>query len=161
MNKPLKVTTGTGKGDTKLSAFDAALFDAGIANYNLIHLSSVIPEGYEPMKQKVQLNNEEFGYKMYLVISSQTETERGKEAFAGLGWVLTEDDPKKGLFVEHAGHSYEEVLNLINGSLNTMVTYRKEKFGPIQHEIVGTVCEDKPVCVLVAAVYKTEGWEGK
>lgn len=35
------VTTGTGEGPTPLAAFDAALINAGVANYNLICLSSV------------------------------------------------------------------------------------------------------------------------
>ncbi len=43
----IKVTYGIGEGATKLAAFDRALFDAGIANYNLIKLSSVIPENSE------------------------------------------------------------------------------------------------------------------
>jgi arginine decarboxylase len=41
----IQVTTGTGEGPTPLAAFDAALLDAGVANYNLILLSSVIPAG--------------------------------------------------------------------------------------------------------------------
>lgn len=39
------VTAGVAECPTALSAFDAALMDAGIANYNLIYLSSVIPGG--------------------------------------------------------------------------------------------------------------------
>ena len=39
------VTSGTGEGPTSLAAFDAALLDAGVANYNLICLSSIIPPG--------------------------------------------------------------------------------------------------------------------
>ena len=37
------VSSGIGYGQTKLAAFDAALNEAGIANFNLIKLSSVIP----------------------------------------------------------------------------------------------------------------------
>jgi arginine decarboxylase len=37
------ITTGTAQGPTALAAFDAALLGAGVANYNLIPLSSVIP----------------------------------------------------------------------------------------------------------------------
>jgi arginine decarboxylase len=39
----IQIATGTGAGPTPLGAFDAALLDAGVANYNLICLSSVIP----------------------------------------------------------------------------------------------------------------------
>jgi arginine decarboxylase len=39
----IQVTGGTGAGPTKMAAFDAALNQAGTANYNLIKLSSIIP----------------------------------------------------------------------------------------------------------------------
>ncbi len=37
------ISSGRGTGPTSLSAFDAALNEAGVANYNLIRLSSIIP----------------------------------------------------------------------------------------------------------------------
>src|SRR3989344_4184022 len=99
----MKITDGTGAGDTPLSAFDAALFNAGIANYNLVHLSSIIPPGYEPRIEKLNWNGaDDAGSRLYVVIASQTEIEHGKEAWAGLGWVLAEDQ-SLGLFVEHTG----------------------------------------------------------
>ena len=39
----ITLSTGTGEGPTPLAAFDAALVDAGVADHNLICLSSVIP----------------------------------------------------------------------------------------------------------------------
>ena len=148
-----------------MAAFDAALFDAGIANYNLIRLSSIIPQGFEPKKEKINWNGYEagkvpgeFGDKLYVVYASQIENEMGKEAWAGIGWVMAEDGSKKGLFTEHEAHSKAEVENLIHETLSSMVKYRKEKYGPVQMEVVGITCESKPVCALVAAVYKTESW---
>lgn len=43
-----KLTTGSGEGDTALTAFDAALLDAGLGNYNLVKLSSILPPGARP-----------------------------------------------------------------------------------------------------------------
>ena len=37
------VTSAVGRGPTQLSAFDAALVSAGVADRNLIYLSSVLP----------------------------------------------------------------------------------------------------------------------
>ncbi len=37
------LTAGTGEGKTRLTAFDAALLDAGIGNLNLIKVSSILP----------------------------------------------------------------------------------------------------------------------
>jgi len=39
----IQVSGGIGSGPTELSAFDQALVRAGVANYNLIYLSSVLP----------------------------------------------------------------------------------------------------------------------
>ncbi len=150
------ITSGIGKGRTKLSAFDNALFDAGIANYNLIPLSSVIPKNSEIEIKKYSHSDEEYGYKLYVVLSYNIETRRGKGCYAGLGWVQANDG--RGLFVEHKGSSEEQVKTKIKRSLNDMVKYREESLGKINFRIVGTKCVDKPVCALVCAIYKKEGW---
>lgn len=152
------VTKGYGTGHTELSAFDSALHDAGIANYNLIRLSSVIPVGSEVEICQLKGNgHDEFGYRLYVVYAQQRESTIGKEAWAGVGWVQAEDG--RGLFVEHKGSTEKEVHELIHKSLTDMVRYRDYRFGEIQHVIVGKLCEDKPVCALVASVYASEPWE--
>lgn len=46
---PTKYTliTGSGRGQTRLNAFDRALLAAGIGNLNLIKISSILPPGTE------------------------------------------------------------------------------------------------------------------
>ena len=161
MEKTIIVTHGAGKGATPLAAFDAALFDAGIANHNLIHLSSIIPVGFVPVIKRADCNYKgDYGDKMYAVFAEKREDRKGHEAWAGLGWVLTETSPHKGLFIEHYGESEEEVIRLIHKSLPSMTKYRKENFGPVQYKTAGIVCEGEPVCTLVVAIYETEGWKG-
>ncbi len=159
MKKIITLTKGTGTGDTKIGAFDAALFDAGIANYNLIRLSSIIPPDSEIQICKAEIQSDEFGHKLYLVYASQIENEAGMDAWAGIGWVLQQEGDGRGLFTEHEGHSEQEVSNLINETLSSMVQYRPETYGEIQSVTTGITCTGKPVCALVAAVYKAEGWE--
>jgi len=151
------ITSGVGKGNTQLSAFDHALFNAGIANYNLIRLSSVIPLKSKLKIQPFNNNGKEgFGDRLYLVYAEKREGEKGREAWAGIGWVQTKDG--RGLFVEHHGSQQAEVIRLIKESLTDMVQYRQEKYGEIHYQVVGTHCKDKPVCAIVAAVYQNEGW---
>lgn len=154
----LRISQGLGSGSTELSAFDAALYNAGIANYNLIRLSSVIPVGTEVcFCQLTENGKNEYGYKLYVVYAKQCESVPGKEAWVGIGWVQAEDG--RGLFVEHEGSSESEVHDLIQASLTDMVGYRSDVFGLIQYAIVGTKCEGKPVCAFIAAVYQSESWE--
>jgi arginine decarboxylase len=155
----ISLTSGIGMGDTKIAAFDAALFDANIANYNLIRLSSIIPPDTTIEIKKPEVDTAEFGNRLYLVYASEIQNEIGKEAWAGIGWVLAADGSGKGLFTEHEGHSEQEVINLINETLGCMVFYRPESYGPIQYVTAGITCTKNPVCALVAAVYRSEGWQ--
>jgi arginine decarboxylase len=154
---PLYVTYGSGEGSTTLSAFDAALWSAGIANFNLVKLSSIVPPGRSPVPKKLSLQGKDFGHRLYVVISQQDETVSGREAWAGLGWVMS-TRRGGGLLVEHHGPARDEVLARIESSLKDLVSYRKQEFGPIKHQITGIKCVDRPVSSIVAAVFAKDGW---
>ncbi|MBP6930022.1 pyruvoyl-dependent arginine decarboxylase [Patescibacteria group bacterium] len=148
----ITISSGQGEGSTKLAAFDAALWDAGVANYNLIKLSSVIPPNSKliigspgnPRGKKV-------GERLYVVLAEKREDKAGEEAWAGLGWVQAKNG--HGLFVEHNGTSEKEVIKLIKDSLEDMVKYRGNVYGQINYQTAGIKCRDKAVCALVVATY--------
>ena len=154
-NMEILITKGVGHGKTLLSAFDAALWDAGVANQNLIYLSSVIPPDSKVIRKKLK-NNNKYGQKLYCVMANKRINEIGREAWAGIGWMQSEDG--KGLFVEHTGSTEGEVRRLIKQSLYDMKKYRKEKFGRVSYAVSGINCETDPVCTLVCAVYQIEDW---
>ncbi len=158
MGLDIYVTTGTGRGDTALAAFDHALFQAGIGNYNLVVLSSVIPIGATIVRKQWHGPDHEWGYKLHLVLAEQREETPGKEAWAGLGWVQSDDDGR-GLFVEHHGATRRQVEDEIEASLASMCRYRSESFTPPQMAVTGTRCVGEPVCAVAAAVYSSESWE--
>lgn len=156
--RTITVTHGTGRGPTTLAAFDAALRAAGVANYNLLVLSSVIPPDsliaeHDGGPPKV---DGEWGDRLYVVLAEQRVQERNVEAWAGVGWVQGQDG--RGLFVEHHGHSEATVRADITATLDAMTGGRPEQFGPIQMRLAGATCQDEPVCALVAAVYKSQPW---
>lgn len=156
----ITITQGTGTGPTGLAAFDAALYDAGIANYNLIKLSSIIPSGTDVLVEKIsKYNSDQYGYKLYVVLAEKTVTEPGKEAVAGIGWVKHKLGKESGLFVEFGGDSEEEVEVKIKDTLESMCAYRPEEAGEIQMVISKIKYVDEPVCAVVSAVYKSESWE--
>ena len=152
------VTNGTGEGKTEIAAFDRALWDAGIANYNLVRLSSVIPEDSEVIVEKLDRNNREHGHRLYVVLSEAYGKEMGDKAVAGLGWVTANHVKGKGIFVEKAGGSKEEVRSYIEKTIRSMTSYRPEEHGEIKIEFAEKECEGNIACSVVAAVYKSEGW---
>ncbi len=158
----IKLSSGVGVGPTKLAAFDAALDKAGVANYNLIRLSSVIPAGskIEQVDKPTGSLPGEWGDRLYLVMAEIRVDTPNVEAWAGIGWV---QDRKtgKGLFVEHEGHSKKSVKEDIHESLKALMKTRKINYSPIHMEIVGVTCNRDPVAALVAAVYQASDWGNK
>lgn len=45
------LVAGHAEGETPLTAFDAALMDAGVANVNLVKVSSILPPGARPLER--------------------------------------------------------------------------------------------------------------
>lgn len=154
----ISIVNGSGEGSTELSAFDSALMDAGIANLNLIYLSSVIPPGTIIDFVKPSFRDKDFGSKLYVVISEMRTAMPNKELWVGVGWVQ-DIDTKKGLFVEHHSDTEKGLKSEITNSLNHMTNSRKgDNWGEIKMTIQGAVCNKKPVSVLVAAIYQSESW---
>lgn len=153
----ITVTYGSGQGSTKLAAFDHALWDAGIGNYNLIKISSIIPKNAEIVVQKLRLNETEIGYKLYVVIASCIEDIPGKEAWAGLGWIRA-DHNGPGLFMEQVASTREECMRLVKRSLHSVTQYRLEKYSKISSKLCGIQCKQSSVCAIVAALYESEHW---
>jgi arginine decarboxylase len=153
----ISIVAACGEGSTEMSAFDQALYKAGIANYNLIPLSSVIPPGTEiVVSQDLNMNHQNWGDRLYCVLARDTVTEFDQQAWAGIGWVQTPDG--RGLFVEHHAHNEATVRKLIEHSLTDMLEVRSMGDLEIQSVVTGIECVDKPACALVVAVYRSEPW---
>ncbi len=155
----ITVTTGVGVGPTKLAAFDAALLDAGVANFNLIRLSSVIPASSQIVAvEGAQPPSGSWGDRLYVVLADERVESHHEEAWAGVGWVQ-ESNTRRGLFVEHHGHSESQVVADIAASLSTLTANRPElKFSDAHHVVRGLTCRDEPVCSLAVAVFGHEPW---
>lgn len=164
----IQVVCGVGSGRTTLSAFDSALKDAGVYNYNLITLSSIIPPNSTITKiGKFKTPTEEYGYKLYVIKAEIRSEEAGKYIAAGLGWYQLEDG--RGVFVEHEikGETRlaveSEIESRIKNSLKDLCRFRGIKFDPKKAKSATSITQikDHPTSVLVLAVYQSEGWDSK
>jgi arginine decarboxylase len=160
---PITITVagGVGFGPTKLAAFDAALREAGIANFNLIPLSSVIPQASTIVTTEGAATAPGgWGDRLYVVMAQLRVDTRYEEAVAGLGWIQ-ESETGRGLFVEHIGHTEREVRRDILATLDSMAAGRPHiEFGAPELVVHSTVCAGEPTCALVAAVFENEPWRG-
>lgn len=154
----IKIVKGTGTGNTEISTFDNALYNAGLDNFNLIYLSSIIPPSSRITKiDKFSQQEKDYGKKLYTVKAVSFQKIKGKEAWAGIGWF--QDKERKGVFVEHTAGSKKALINLIKKSLADIKRYRANNFIEEDLSIAGIKCKGKPVCAVVLAVYKIERWD--
>lgn len=160
------INSGQGHGETMISAFDTALFDAGIHNYNLIKLSSIVPPQSEiQVNVKRKVDHDEYGRRLYVVMAEKRSRESGKYIGAALGWYQIEDG--RGVFVEHEeiGETKQSVrANLteeVRKSLANLCQLRKFPFSAekTKMELSITKVTDSPACALVTAIYQSEPWE--
>jgi len=144
----IHVNTGYGIGATARGAFDAALYDAGIHNYNLIELSSVIPPGTQVERRKFEAPEGEIGHRLYVVLAHAEAPNPGSELWAGLGWVQDRQDGH-GVFLELTGPTREAVEYDITVTLEEMVARRRGDFGSIHCEVAQAIYEDRPAAAVV------------
>jgi arginine decarboxylase len=153
----IQVAAGTGQGPTLLSAFDAALQQVGAADFNLVRLSSVIPPGSVVRVGTPESTDWRLGDRLPVVYAERRSATLAEGVWAGVGWVQQPDG--WGLFVEHDGHSEDEVEAAVRASLGDMCARRDGSFGEVQLVLAGTVCDGRPTCAVALAMYEPEAWD--
>lgn len=153
------VATALGDGSTRLAAFDSALQQAGVADLNLIPLSSIIPPAAQVERRTIPRQSVTFGDRLYCVIASQTTSEPQELASAAIGWTIDSTDGR-GLFAEAHGSDETEVEANVRGTLADMQRRRNDgDWGPIEvAQATSPRCEGRPLAAIAIAAYTVEGW---
>ncbi|MFB6121528.1 MAG: pyruvoyl-dependent arginine decarboxylase [Halobacteriaceae archaeon] len=96
----IHVASGAGTGPTAMASYDAALADAGVENYNLVAVSSVVPADAEVRTVAEAPDLGPVGGRLTVVEARATVAGPGS-AGAALGWSRTPSG--EGLFYESGG----------------------------------------------------------
>ncbi len=155
----IRASAGSGTGRTPLSAFDAALWDAGVADFNLVRLSSVIPPGstVTDVAGRHQLTGGH-GDLLYCVYAAAYAYNRGDTAWAGVGWSAHEDGSGAGLFVEHDAATRQDLEWALAASLDDLSQRRGGGFSQAGSVVAAASNTGAPACAVVIASYRREGW---
>jgi arginine decarboxylase len=102
--EPIRIVWGHATGPTEMAAYDAALADAGVENYNLVGISSVVPADATVELAGTAPDLGPVGNRLTVVEARATATEPGHVS-AGLAWATS---PDGGLFYEAAGPTDED-----------------------------------------------------
>lgn len=148
----IRVAWGTGSGPTEVAAYDAALADANLHNYNLVTVSSVIPADARVEAVGSAPDLGPAGERLTVVEARVTRPGPGHVS-AALGWTTSEEGP--GLFYEAAGETEtEDVAERVQTGLAAGRELREWTFTDEQVETVGThVDAGTYASAVVVAVY--------
>lgn len=148
----IRIVWGVGDGPTEMASYDAALADAGVHNYNLVTVSSMIPAEAEIEVAGSAPDLGPAGNRLTVVQGRATATD-GAPISAGLGWVRAEEGP--GLFYEAAGRVPPETTSQrVREGLEAGQQLRDWTFGEPETRIVDAeAARDEYTTVLVLATY--------
>lgn len=150
----VRVAAGTGTGPTELAAYDAALASIGLHDYNLRHVSSIIPPGasVEIVDRLPDLGP---AGGAVTVVEARAVAAGPARVAAALGW--THSPEGAGLFYEAAGEVDADTLrDRIDRGLAAAVALRERSFevaGAQQVETASASADDGSVAAVVVGVY--------
>lgn len=98
------LTRGVGKHREKLTSFETALRNAGIAEYNLVRVSSIFPPRCKIISRHAGLKELNPGQIVHCVISQAESNEPRRLMAASIGVAIPKDPNRYGYLSEH--HSF-------------------------------------------------------
>ncbi|MGC9011279.1 MAG: pyruvoyl-dependent arginine decarboxylase [Candidatus Micrarchaeia archaeon] len=100
---PTKIflTKGFGSASTQLGAFEYALRDAGIAPFNLVKVSSIVPPNAEIISKEEGLKALKRGQILFLVLSRIESNEPGRKLVASIGMAVPKERSNYGYIAEY------------------------------------------------------------
>ncbi len=99
-------TKGVGKHRDRLSSFEAALRDAGIAQFNIVQVSSILPPGCKIISKQQGLRYIVPGEIIFCVMSTNATNEPHRLIAASVGVAIPRDKNQYGYLSEY--HSFGE-----------------------------------------------------
>lgn len=101
-------TRGVGKHRNNLQSFEVALRAAGIAQCNLVKVSSIFPPGCKIVTPKVGLQELTPGQITFCVMAEERTSEPNRLVSAGIGLAIPAGQAKFGYISEHHGFGMTE-----------------------------------------------------
>lgn len=104
--RKLFLTRGVGIHREKLTSFEMALREAGIAQFNLVRVSSIFPPGCKIVSKEEGLPLLQPGEIVFAVLAEMSANEAGRRIASSIGVARPADNDKYGYLSEH--HTFGE-----------------------------------------------------
>lgn len=130
------ITSGVGSGQTELNSFDCALFNSGVANYNLVRISSILPPCSEECTS-VCLKEGAILHTAYAAISSKISN---KTISAAIAVGIPIDNAKIGVIMEFSDYCNKDVaLKKVSTMVEDAMRLRGYQVKEIKTSVAETV----------------------
>jgi arginine decarboxylase len=107
--KRIYLTKGVGKHREKLASFEMALRSAGIAEFNLVRVSSIFPPHCKLVSAQEGRKYMKAGQVLHVVMSENATNEAHRLVAASVGVAIPKDRSQYGYLAEH--HSFGQTDN--------------------------------------------------
>lgn len=97
----LFLTKGVGRHRAKLVSFELALRDAGIAQYNLVEVTSIFPPGCKIIPKEEGIRHLSPGEIVFCVMSRNSTDEPHRLMASSIGLAIPAEEDKYGYLLEH------------------------------------------------------------
>jgi arginine decarboxylase len=134
----VRVAWGTGPGPTELAAYDAALGAAGVGNYNLVTVSSVLPAAAAVSVAGTAPDLGPAGARL-TVVQARATTAGPRSVAAALGWA---SGPGPGIVYEAAGPAEEASVR--EDVADGLAAGRSQRDWTFENQRVESVAVDAP-----------------
>jgi arginine decarboxylase len=148
---PKKFFVVSGKGSSSVSglnAFDEALAEAGIAQCNLVPVSSILPKGIKQV-EPFEITPGSITH----VVLARMDGEQEETIGAGIAWAMGE---KHGIVAEDHNHTKESVEKSLHWKITEMAKIRGLEISNYGSKVESMKVDDKYGCVLAALVFVLE-----
>jgi arginine decarboxylase len=109
--KKLFLTKGVGRHKENLSSFELALRSANIAEYNLVHVSSILPPGCKVISKAQGVSHLVPGQIVYCVLTRSSTNEPNRLISASVGLAIPQDRRQHGYLSEHGAFGQNEKIS--------------------------------------------------
>lgn len=101
-----KISHGTGKGNQRITSFDSALIEAGVGNYNLVRLSSILPLSARP-KDEIETP---LGALLPIAYAVESTNVPGRQisAAVAIGFPVQKDEEHCAVIMEYEGECSQD-----------------------------------------------------
>lgn len=152
------LTAGKGEGISSKNSFDRALQDAGIANFNLVKVTSILPPGTAVSSMPDDIGHlDGRGLLLPTVYGCESSKEKGKEIYAGISTGVPAHSDKTGVIFEH---TCENAQDATEAKMREMVNEGMESRGHSDYQIftisASSRVKDKWCSVISAAIFCDE-----